>query len=129
MGTTAATPTSPPRRRENTIEVKLQNIEQFFNTMARSNRLGRESASRLSLNQEPVALDWPALINTLAPNGRIHFVRAVTDPIPVSRLAVDRGAAKSLGFTNRFPTAIATMLEFAAQHSAANRAFSHEPNQ
>src|SRR5204862_7940857 len=31
-----------------------------------------------------VPLDWDALIGTLAPNGRLHIVGAVTQPIPVA---------------------------------------------
>ena len=33
MGTTPTPPPSPARKRENTIEVNLQDLEQFFNTM------------------------------------------------------------------------------------------------
>jgi uncharacterized zinc-type alcohol dehydrogenase-like protein len=66
-----------------------------------------------------VPLDWPALINTLAPNGRIHFVGAVTDPIPVSVWPLIVGQRSLSGSPMGSPTAIATMLEFAARHKIA----------
>jgi uncharacterized zinc-type alcohol dehydrogenase-like protein len=66
-----------------------------------------------------VPLDWPALINTLAPNGRIHFVGAVTDPIPVSVWPLIAGQRAISGSPIGSPTAIATMLEFAARHNIA----------
>jgi uncharacterized zinc-type alcohol dehydrogenase-like protein len=66
-----------------------------------------------------VPLDWPALINTLAPNGRIHFVGAVTDPIPVSVWPLIVGQRNLSGSPIGSPTAIATMLEFAARHNIA----------
>jgi uncharacterized zinc-type alcohol dehydrogenase-like protein len=66
-----------------------------------------------------VPLDWPALINTLAPNGRIHFVGAVTDPIPVSVWPLIAGQRSLSGSPIGSPTTIATMLEFAARHNIA----------
>ncbi len=34
-----------------------------------------------------VKLDWDAMIGTLAPNGRLHVVGAVLEPIPVAAFA------------------------------------------
>ena len=66
-----------------------------------------------------VALDWPALINTLAPNGRMHFVGVVTDAIPVSVWSLISGQRTISASPIGSPTAIATMLEFAARHGIA----------
>src|SRR4029077_19914730 len=35
-----------------------------------------------------VKLDWDALIGTLAPNGRLHVVGAVLEPIPVAAFSL-----------------------------------------
>ncbi len=35
-----------------------------------------------------VPLDWPALMTTLAPKGRLHMVGAVLEPIPVNAMSL-----------------------------------------
>lgn len=83
-----------------------------------------------------VPLDWPALISTLAPKGRLHFVGVVKEDIPVNifpLLVAQRSISSSpIGP----PVAIAEMLNFAARHkitpqtehfpmSEINTAFEH----
>jgi uncharacterized zinc-type alcohol dehydrogenase-like protein len=66
-----------------------------------------------------VPLDWDALINTLAPNGRLHVVGAVLQPIPVNAFSLI-GAQRSIsGSPTGSPVAIASMLDFAARHGIA----------
>lgn len=66
-----------------------------------------------------VSLDWDAMLGTLAPNGRMHVVGAVLEPIPVTvfPLIMKQGSisASPVGA----PVAIETMLEFAARHKVA----------
>ena len=60
-----------------------------------------------------VPLDWDAMINALAPNGRLHVVGAVAAPIPVSVFSLmfqQRSVASSPGGSL---TAIESMLDFA----------------
>src|SRR6185503_19485183 len=38
-----------------------------------------------------VPLDWDAMIGTLAPNGRLHIVGAVLEPIPVAAISLILG--------------------------------------
>ncbi|WZO95942.1 NAD(P)-dependent alcohol dehydrogenase [Isosphaeraceae bacterium EP7] len=66
-----------------------------------------------------VTLDWHALMSTLAPNGRMHVVGAVMEPIPV--VANDLiGAQKQVsGSPTGPPVGIADMLSFAARHKVA----------
>lgn len=83
-----------------------------------------------------VPLDWSALIGTLAPKGRIHFVGVVTEAIPVSIFPL-LVAQRSLSSSPAGPPAtMATMLEFASRHnitpktehfpmSQINKAFEH----
>jgi uncharacterized zinc-type alcohol dehydrogenase-like protein len=61
-------------------------------------------------------LDWAALIETLAPNGRMHFVGAVTEPIPVPVFSLIFGEHSISGSPTGSPVDIATMLEYAARH-------------
>lgn len=63
-----------------------------------------------------VPLDWEALIGTLAPNGRLHVVGAVLEPIPVASLSLIFGQRSISGSPTGSPVAIGTMLEFAARH-------------
>lgn len=64
-----------------------------------------------------VKLDWDALTNTLAPNGRLHIVGAVLDPIPVSAFSLIMQQRSVSGSPTGSPVDIATMLDFAARHN------------
>jgi len=62
------------------------------------------------------SLDWDALLATLAPNGRMHVVGAVLEPIPVAvfPLLVKQGSISASPTGS--PVDIGTMLDFAARH-------------
>ena len=63
-----------------------------------------------------VTLDWEALLSTLAPNGRLHIVGAVLEPIPVPAMALIMKQASVSGSPTGSPIDILAMLEFAARH-------------
>lgn len=66
-----------------------------------------------------VPLDWPALLLTVAPKGRMHVVGAVLEPIPVRAFDLI-GAQRSIsGSPTGSPAAISTMFDFAARHRIA----------
>jgi uncharacterized zinc-type alcohol dehydrogenase-like protein len=62
-------------------------------------------------------LDWDALIASLAPNGRLHFVGFVLEPIPVGVVSLIMGQRSISGSPIGSPVGIETMLDFAARHS------------
>jgi alcohol/geraniol dehydrogenase (NADP+) len=64
-------------------------------------------------------LDWSAMIGTLAPNGRMHVVGAISEPIPVSVFPLIFGQRSISGSPTGSPVDIAMMLEFAARHGVA----------
>src|SRR5436190_14724116 len=64
-----------------------------------------------------VPLDWDALINTLSPNGRLHVVGAVLQPIPVSAFSLIMAQRSVSGSPSGSPVAIETMLDFASRHN------------
>ena len=64
-----------------------------------------------------VKLDWDAMIGTLAPNGRLHFVGAVLEPIPVAAFSLIMQQRSLSGSPSGSPVAIDTMLDFAARHN------------
>ncbi|MGC4033786.1 MAG: zinc-binding dehydrogenase [Tepidisphaeraceae bacterium] len=83
-----------------------------------------------------VTLDWDAMIGTLAPNGRMHVVGAVLEPIPVQAFPIIMKQASVSASPTGSPIDMATMLDFAARHnispqtehfpmSRINEAFEH----
>ena len=83
-----------------------------------------------------VPLDWDALINSLAPNGRMHVVGAVLEPIPVKIFPLILRQGSVGGSPTGSPTGLMEMLDFAARHrvspqtehfpmSRINEAFEH----
>ena len=66
-----------------------------------------------------VTLDWDAYIAALAPDGRLHFVGAVLEPVPVAPFSLIMGRKSVSGSPLGSPATVATMLEFCARHSIA----------
>lgn len=66
-----------------------------------------------------VPLNWPAYLNALAPKGRLHFVGAVLEPIPVPAFALIMPQKSVSGSPLGSPTTTAAMLEFCARHRIA----------
>lgn len=66
-----------------------------------------------------VALDWAAIIETLAPKGRLHLVGAVLEPIPVAAFSLIMGQKSISGSPVGSPSIAATMLDFCARHDIA----------
>jgi alcohol/geraniol dehydrogenase (NADP+) len=66
-----------------------------------------------------VKLDWDAVIGTLAPNGRLHVVGAVLEPIPVAVFSLMLQQRSVSSSPTGSPVAIATMLDFASRNNVA----------
>jgi uncharacterized zinc-type alcohol dehydrogenase-like protein len=64
-------------------------------------------------------LDVPGLLGTLAPNGRLHVVGAILEPMPVPAFGLIMGQKAISGSPVGSPIAISTMLEFSARHAVA----------
>jgi uncharacterized zinc-type alcohol dehydrogenase-like protein len=64
-----------------------------------------------------VPLDWDAMIGTLAPNGRLHIIGAVLEPIPVAAIPLILGQRSVSGSPAGSPVTIETMLDFASRHN------------
>ncbi len=63
-----------------------------------------------------VPLDWEAYIGALRPQGRLHLVGAVTQPLTVPLFPLLLGEKSISSSPTGSPAAIATMLDFAARH-------------
>ena len=64
-----------------------------------------------------VALEWSAYIAALRPKGRLHFVGAVLEPIPVGVFPLLVGQKSISASPLGSPAATAKMLDFAARHN------------
>jgi uncharacterized zinc-type alcohol dehydrogenase-like protein len=63
-----------------------------------------------------VPLDWEAYIAALRPQGRLHLVGAVTQPLAVPLFPMLLGQKSLSASPTGSPAAIAIMLDFAARH-------------
>jgi uncharacterized zinc-type alcohol dehydrogenase-like protein len=66
-----------------------------------------------------VPLDIPGVLGALAPNGRLHVVGAILEPMPVPAFGLISGQKSLSGSPTGSPTTISTMLEFSARHAIA----------
>ncbi len=66
-----------------------------------------------------VPLDWDAFIAALAPDGRLHFVGAVLEPVPVAAFSLIGGRKSISGSPLGSPATVAAMLDFCARHDIA----------
>ena len=78
-------------------------------------KLGR--SFDLLISTVNVQLDWDAMIGALAPNGRLHVVGIVLEPIPVAAFSLIVGQHSVSGSPTGSPAAIDTMLDFASRHN------------
>jgi len=65
-------------------------------------------------------LDWDAMIGTLAPNGRLHLVGVVPEPIPVAAFSLISQQRSVSGSPTGSPVGIETMLDFASRHDVGD---------
>lgn len=66
-----------------------------------------------------VPLDWPALLETLAPGGRLHVVGAVLEPMRIPAFSLIGGGKSLSGSPVGSPARVAQMLDFCARHGIA----------
>jgi alcohol/geraniol dehydrogenase (NADP+) len=68
-----------------------------------------------------VTLDWNAYIAALAPRGRLHFVGAVLEPVPVAAFSLIGRQRSVSGSPLGSPATVSAMLEFCARHAIQPR--------
>lgn len=66
-----------------------------------------------------VSLDWKSLLAALAPKGRLHFVGAVMEPVPISIFDLIGGEKSISASPIGSIVTIEKMLDFCARHSVA----------
>ena len=68
-----------------------------------------------------VPLDWNTYLGLLAPDGRLHLVGAVLEPIPVPAFALIAGRKSVSGSPLGSPATVRKMLDFCGRHGIAAR--------
>ncbi|MGA0845066.1 MAG: NADPH-dependent aldehyde reductase Ahr [Luteolibacter sp.] len=66
-----------------------------------------------------VPLDWENYLAALKPDGRLHFVGAVLEPIPVPAFSLIGGRKSISGSPLGSPATVVEMLDFCARHQIA----------
>jgi uncharacterized zinc-type alcohol dehydrogenase-like protein len=66
-----------------------------------------------------VTLPWNSYLAALAPGGRLHFVGAVLEPVPVPAFSLIGGKKSISGSPLGSPATVAKMLDFCTRHSIA----------
>ncbi|MGR9087680.1 MAG: alcohol dehydrogenase, partial [Gammaproteobacteria bacterium] len=64
-------------------------------------------------------LDWKSLLKTLKPNGRMHMLGVVLEPLPIPSVDLIFGQKSVSGSPTGSPAMLSTMLNFAARHVIA----------
>jgi uncharacterized zinc-type alcohol dehydrogenase-like protein len=100
-------------------EVKAMGADRAVSSRDPAAIAGLAGSLDLLLVTVNVPLDWPAMMATLAPRGRMHVVGAVLEPIPVAAFDLILGQRSISGSPTGSPAVIATMLDFAARHGVA----------
>lgn len=66
-----------------------------------------------------IPLDWSSLLKTLKPNGRMHVVGAVLEPMAIPAFDLIMGQKSVSGSPTGGPAIMSSMLDFAARHNIA----------
>ncbi|MGR8942277.1 MAG: NADPH-dependent aldehyde reductase Ahr [Gammaproteobacteria bacterium] len=66
-----------------------------------------------------VPLDWAAMLKTLRPNGRLHVLGVVLEPMAIPAIDLIFGQKSVSGSPTGGPALLSTMLDFAARHHIA----------
>jgi len=101
---------------EKEVEARGFGADHFINS--RDPEAIRRAAGSLDfiLSTVNVPLDWEAYIEALRPQGHLHLVGVVTQPISVPLFPLLVGQKSISASPTGSPAAIATMLNFAARH-------------
>ena len=106
--------TSSDSKRE---EAKKLGAHQVVNSRDSSQIKKLSGALDFVISTVNAPLDWGAVIETLAPKGRLHLVGAVLEPIPVAAMSLIMSQRSISGSPVGSPATIATMLDFCGRHS------------
>lgn len=108
--------TSSESKREEALRLGAHRSVVSTDASALKKEAGRFDFLLVTVN---VPLDWAAYIAALAPNGRLHFVGAVLEPVPVAAFSLISGQKAVSGSPLGSPATVSRMLDFCARHGIA----------
>lgn len=105
--------TSSESKREEALQLGAHNVVSSVDAKSMKQIAGRLDMVLVTVN---VMLNWKALMSTLAPNGRLHIVGMLPQPMEVEAARLIGGQRSVSGSPTGSRQDIDTMLEFAARH-------------
>lgn len=108
--------TSSASKRSEALALGAHHVEETGNAASLKKLRGRFDFVLVTVN---VSLDWPALLATLSPRGRLHLVGAVLEPMGIPAFGLIGGQKSVSGSPVGSPATIADMLDFCARHDIA----------
>lgn len=108
--------TSSDAKRDEALQLGAHRVVSSVDPKAMKAVAGRLDMVLVTVN---VMLNWKALMGTLAPNGRLHLVGILPQPMEVEAFPLIGGQRSVSGSPTGSRQDIDTMLEFAARHGIA----------
>lgn len=108
--------TSSPNKREEALRLGAHHVVNSTDAKSLAAMRGSLDFILVTVN---VALDWDNYLTALAPDGRLHFVGAVLEPLPIPAFSLIGGRKSVSGSPLGSPSTVATMLDFCARHQIA----------
>ena len=105
--------TSSDSKRDEALQLGAHQVVSSVDPKAMRAVAGRLDMVLVTVN---VMLNWKALMSTLAPNGRLHLVGVLPQPMEVDAFPLIGGQRSVSGSPTGSRQDIDTMLEFAARH-------------
>jgi alcohol/geraniol dehydrogenase (NADP+) len=105
--------TSSESKRDEALQLGAHRVVSSVDAKAMRAVAGRLDMVLVTVN---VMLNWKALMTTLAPNGRLHLVGILPQPMEVEAFPLIGGQRSVSGSPTGSRQDIDTMLEFAARH-------------
>ncbi|CAB1220589.1 NADPH-dependent aldehyde reductase Ahr [Acinetobacter bouvetii] len=104
---------------DKTDELKAMGADHVVNSRDGTALKAQRSKFDLLLSTVNVTLDWPAYLNTLAPNGTVHMLGLALEPMQIPAGMLIGGAKSVTGSPTGSPAALRQLLKFAARKNIA----------
>jgi len=104
---------------DKTDELKAMGADHVVNSRDDAALKAQRGKFDLLLSTVNVTLNWNAYLNSLAPNGTVHFLGLVLEPVAVPVGALIGGAKSITGSPTGSPAALRQLLKFAARKNIA----------
>lgn len=104
---------------DKTEELKAMGADHVVNSRDTAALKAQHGKFNLLLSTVNVTLDWSAYLTTLAPNGTVHMLGLVLEPMQISAGTLIGGAKSVTGSPTGSPAALRQLLKFAARKNIA----------